>query len=280
MPERVIGVDPLRQFLSRPRAGAGRRAELAWDPRQAGVVRCLRQRGSQARRVGALDGPRHDLEQDVRLVPQHAGAEKLRPRDGRLSHDDGGDDGGLRGLPRADAGARRMAAEKYRDSERAIRHSPKLTRDQMLDTCGTCHARRAELTGDFVPGDNFFDHYALTIPDESDLFYPDGQVRDGGLRVHLVSRQQDARGRSALRGLPRSAHAQEYRRGQRALHALPRRADAGRAPGGAGDRRSRRTAFTRRARPAAVRGLPHAGDDLHAAPPRGATTASPFPIRC
>src|SRR5437867_4407064 len=48
----------------------------------------------------------------------------------------------------------------------------------MFHVCASCHSRRAELTGDFVPGDNFFDHYALSIPDESDLFYPDGQIRD------------------------------------------------------------------------------------------------------
>jgi predicted CXXCH cytochrome family protein len=54
----------------------------------------------------------------------------------------------------------------------------KLSRDQMLDTCGMCHARRAELTGDFVPGDKFFDHFGLSIPDDSDLFYADGQVHD------------------------------------------------------------------------------------------------------
>jgi predicted CXXCH cytochrome family protein len=48
----------------------------------------------------------------------------------------------------------------------------------MLDTCGMCHARRAELTGDFVPGDKFFDHFALSIPDESEMFYPDGQIHD------------------------------------------------------------------------------------------------------
>ncbi len=54
----------------------------------------------------------------------------------------------------------------------------KFTRDQHRDTCGTCHARRSELTGDFRPGDLFFDHYGLTIPDETDIFYPDGQVRD------------------------------------------------------------------------------------------------------
>ena len=45
-----------------------------------------------------------------------------------------------------------------------------------LDTCGACHARRADLTGSFRPGDAFLDHYRPSIPDETDLFYPDGQV--------------------------------------------------------------------------------------------------------
>jgi tetratricopeptide (TPR) repeat protein len=49
---------------------------------------------------------------------------------------------------------------------------------QVLDTCGSCHARRLELTGDFTPGESFFDHYSLTIVDDSDIYFPDGQVRD------------------------------------------------------------------------------------------------------
>ena len=59
----------------------------------------------------------------------------------------------------------------------------KLSKQQMFHTCGQCHARRAELTGDFRPGNNFFDHHALTIPDETDLFYPDGQVREEDYEV-------------------------------------------------------------------------------------------------
>ncbi|MBI2926189.1 MAG: tetratricopeptide repeat protein [Verrucomicrobia bacterium] len=54
----------------------------------------------------------------------------------------------------------------------------RLDKDQMLTVCGSCHARRAELTSDFKPGDHFFDHFLLTIPDETDVFYPDGQVRE------------------------------------------------------------------------------------------------------
>lgn len=54
----------------------------------------------------------------------------------------------------------------------------KWTRDQQVENCAGCHARRGELTGDFVPGESFWDHYQLTITDQSDTFYPDGQIRD------------------------------------------------------------------------------------------------------
>jgi len=52
------------------------------------------------------------------------------------------------------------------------------TRDQHVENCAGCHARRGEITGDFVPGDSFWDHYLLTITDHTDIYYPDGQIRD------------------------------------------------------------------------------------------------------
>lgn len=54
----------------------------------------------------------------------------------------------------------------------------KLNPEQMLDTCGSCHARRVELTGQFKPGDKFLDHFELAIVDESETFYPDGQIHE------------------------------------------------------------------------------------------------------
>ncbi|MBN2507867.1 MAG: tetratricopeptide repeat protein [Verrucomicrobia bacterium] len=64
----------------------------------------------------------------------------------------------------------------------------------MLDYCGACHARRNDLTGDFHPGERFFDHYLLTLPDDSDTYYPDGQVRDEDFEftAFLGSRMQAA----------------------------------------------------------------------------------------
>jgi len=54
----------------------------------------------------------------------------------------------------------------------------RLDRDRVLQYCGFCHARRTDLTGDFKPGDAFFDHQDLVITDRTDRYYPDGQVRD------------------------------------------------------------------------------------------------------
>lgn len=52
------------------------------------------------------------------------------------------------------------------------------TKDQMLETCAACHSRRGEVTGDMVPGESYFDHYSLTVTDDTDIYHPDGQVRD------------------------------------------------------------------------------------------------------
>jgi tetratricopeptide (TPR) repeat protein len=68
-----------------------------------------------------------------------------------------------------------------------------LTRRQMFDTCAACHSRRMEITGDFKPGDDYYDHHLLGIVDESNTWYPDGQNWDEdyeytaflGSRMHL-----------------------------------------------------------------------------------------------
>ncbi|MFZ9935595.1 MAG: tetratricopeptide repeat protein [Luteolibacter sp.] len=54
----------------------------------------------------------------------------------------------------------------------------RFTKPQMMETCAQCHSRRTEVTGDMVPGEPYFDHFALFLTDGTDLWYPDGQVRD------------------------------------------------------------------------------------------------------
>jgi len=51
-------------------------------------------------------------------------------------------------------------------------------RGKMMQTCAPCHARNEQLTLNFQPGDNYSDHYRVTLPVEPGVFYPDGQQRD------------------------------------------------------------------------------------------------------
>lgn len=50
--------------------------------------------------------------------------------------------------------------------------------NQHFETCASCHSRRVELSGDFIPGDAYDDHFSLTVVDETETYYPDGQVRE------------------------------------------------------------------------------------------------------
>ncbi len=69
---------------------------------------------------------------------------------------------------------------EWQRTNRGVKGDPtivKWSRDQHIENCAGCHALRGEVTGDFVPGESFWDHYQLTITDQSDTFYPDGQIR-------------------------------------------------------------------------------------------------------
>jgi tetratricopeptide (TPR) repeat protein len=68
--------------------------------------------------------------------------------------------------------------KQYPGTKEKDPHVVKWNRDQHTENCAGCHARRGEITGDFKPGDSFWDHYLLTITDHSDTYFPDGQVRD------------------------------------------------------------------------------------------------------
>lgn len=59
----------------------------------------------------------------------------------------------------------------------------KFTRDDYFGTCAGCHSRRGEITGDPTPGDDYFDHHLISIVDDSDTFYPDGQIREEDYEV-------------------------------------------------------------------------------------------------
>lgn len=65
---------------------------------------------------------------------------------------------------------------KHPDAEETDPTVIPMSKTQYMEACGPCHSRRSELTGEFVPGDRYFDHYGLVLPDETDLYFSDGQV--------------------------------------------------------------------------------------------------------
>lgn len=78
------------------------------------------------------------------------------------------------------------------DPRQASEVRKRITEDPTLKTtdwptyfsaCAACHSRRADLTGTFQPGERYFDHYDLVLPNLSDTFYPDGQIRDEDFEI-------------------------------------------------------------------------------------------------
>ncbi|MDA1043858.1 MAG: multiheme c-type cytochrome, partial [Verrucomicrobia bacterium] len=53
-----------------------------------------------------------------------------------------------------------------------------MTPQQRMEACMSCHARREDLTGDFMPGERFEDHYRLALLTDPGLFFADGQIQD------------------------------------------------------------------------------------------------------
>ena len=55
---------------------------------------------------------------------------------------------------------------------------PRLSRARLVGMCGSCHSRNTDLTENLKPGDSFYDHYSLEILDYDQRWYPDGQIKD------------------------------------------------------------------------------------------------------
>ena len=175
-PERVIGVDPVRQFLVAAPGGRWQTTELAWDPHKQEWFDVY---GNEDRVPGEWG---HWTGRGMTWNQMCASCHNTRVRKNYEVKDDSYHTGMAEMTVGCEAchGPMRPHVDwqKAYPQKKGDPTIVKLSRDQMLDTCGMCHARRVELTGDFVPGDKFLDHFALSIPDESELFYPDGQVRD------------------------------------------------------------------------------------------------------
>jgi len=178
---RVIGVSPLLQFLIPAEGGRFQASELCFDPQHPGWFNVY---GEEDRRPGEWG---HWTGRGMNWNNMCAACHNTRLR---KNYD-----------ARTDAYATRMAEmgvaceachgpmadhnawqakHPNQNGDPTVR---KITRQEMFSVCAQCHARRSELTGDFRPGENFFDHHQLSIPDETEFFFADGQVREEDYEV-------------------------------------------------------------------------------------------------
>ena len=180
--ERVIGHDPLRQMLVPFPGGRWQATEASWDPRSNEWFNVY---GMEDRKPGEWG---HWTGRGMNWNTMCATCHNTRLR----KNYDVTNDVFLTTMVERGVGCESCHGpmKAHNEWQYANKGKPrpdptikKLSRDQMFDTCAACHSRRGEITGDPKPGDNFYDHHLLSIVDESDLFYADGQVRDEDYEV-------------------------------------------------------------------------------------------------
>lgn len=53
-----------------------------------------------------------------------------------------------------------------------------LSSHQIIGLCASCHSRNTDLTENFKPGDSIYNHYSIEILDYDERWYPDNQIKD------------------------------------------------------------------------------------------------------
>jgi tetratricopeptide (TPR) repeat protein len=175
--ERVIGHEPLRQFLVQGPGGRLQALEASYDPHRNEWFNSFGDEDRQPGEWGHWSG--RGMNWNSMCAACHN--TRLRKNYDELT------DTYRTTMAEASIGCESCHGpmkdhviwqQAHPDSRRKDPTLRSLNPRQILDTCASCHARRPDLTGDFTPGESFFDHYSLTIVDETDTYYPDGQVRD------------------------------------------------------------------------------------------------------
>ncbi len=176
--ERVIGHTPLRQYLTDIGDGRLQAMDTAWDPHQKDWFNVY---GEEDRYAGEWG---HWTGRGMNWNSMCAGCHNTRLR----KNYDPLTDQYHTAMAEVSVGCEschgpmKPHVQHYKDPSSFPKPSPaplsKRDASEILQTCGSCHSRRSELTGDFVPGESYLDHFSLVIPDASDLYYADGQVRD------------------------------------------------------------------------------------------------------
>jgi hypothetical protein len=170
--ERVIGVEPVRQFLTASTNGRWQVQEVSYDPRSNQWFDVF---GNDDRRPGEWG---HWTGRGMNWNSMCAECHNTRLRKNydpaTDSYHSTMDEISVScGACHANL-AEHAAWQKSHPNSKQPTAKPDPAR--MMGACGSCHSLRGNITGNFTPGDSFFDHYDLEIPSDNESWYADGQV--------------------------------------------------------------------------------------------------------
>jgi hypothetical protein len=172
---RVIGVEPVRQFLTATTNGRWQAQEDSYDPKSDQWFDVFGAEDRQPGEWGHWTGRGMNWNStcaechNTRLQKNYDGAADSY----HTTMDEMAIGCGACHSSLAEHLAWQQAHPGGRGKDPALaRPSPA----QILGGCGSCHSRRGDITGNFAPGHSYFDEYQMQILDETDAWFADGQV--------------------------------------------------------------------------------------------------------
>lgn len=192
--ERVIGQDPLRQYLVAFPGGRWQTLEASYDPNANEWFDSF---GNEDRKPGEWG---HWTGRGMNWNMMCATCHNTRVQKNYEAADDSYHTTMAEPTVGCEACHGPLKAhnewqEKFGQSGQTDPTVTKLSHAQIMDYCGTCHSRRSDLTGDFLPGENFQDRYDLEMAGTEDYYYSDGQIREEDYEyASFLSSRMQARG--------------------------------------------------------------------------------------
>ncbi len=173
---RALGVKPLVQYLVPLPGGRLQATELALDPTRQDCFNVFGEEDRKPGEWGHWTG--RGMNWNSMCAHCHNTAvrknyDALRDRYATVMAERGVGCEACHGPMRAHVQWQRQNPGRSPDPT-VMRDSP----SRQMDTCASCHARQVNLTAGFRPGEAYEDHFWPAMVDTSDVFYPDGQVRD------------------------------------------------------------------------------------------------------
>ncbi len=174
--ERVLGVEPLRQFLTATAGGRWQTQEASYDPRSNVWFDVFGNDDRQPGEWGHWTG--RGMNWNSMCAACHNTGLSKNYEAATDSYHTTMDEMAV------GCGACHGSLAEHMDWQRAHPGGhgkdptvTPLSPARMLGVCGSCHSRREEVAGGFTPGDSYFDHYEMETVDETDNWFADGQVR-------------------------------------------------------------------------------------------------------